>query len=497
MANVIRTTIPVVLAAVVAGQAGAQQIPVRVVPIAEADQFGFFPSANFGMANVSIALSDSLLDPFHNPALGARIRRGLYFGAPTFFAVSNDAGSGQTYPFGGIARFGRTFVGGAVALQEIDPARPRQFFPFPTLALTSSFAPVALDVSGNETQANRHGYATVGHTLGRQVTVAASALWSDLRAMEGMDLLFNGSHNVRQWGDRSDVRVGMLTEWGGRSLEAVALRSHLDMRYDVGYAQLYWDPATRQQKLQTHNVLAADASRTLGLHLKYDMPVRDSTWRAGAILTFNEIREGKAAYYEFMGIPRDPSRTMAYNVGAGLSRRRGPTSFAVDAILEPIWRRATGVVDTTSLALFAPGVNQEDSYFKFRNVVLRGGIAHDIVMAGSENRLRLQFGAQMRNVNYRLEQHDHLRSVFRSRTNHWTEWTHAWGTNFLFERFQFGYQIRLLSGMGRLGVPPESGGDVVFADSPPFFPGNPPPVGTTLYPVRVASHQMFFSVPIR
>lgn len=495
MANVIRATIPVVLATLVAGQGGAQQIPVRVVPIADADQFGFFPSANFGMANVSIALPDSLLDPFHNPATGSRIRRALYYGAPTFFAVSNDAGSGQTYPVGGMARVGRTFVGGALAMQEINPARPRQFpGPFPIDVALSSAAPVTFDASANETQNNAHAYALLGHTFPRQVTLAASALWSELHAMEGMELLFHGSHNVRQRGDRSDARLGLLKEWGARSFEAVVLRSRLDMRYDVGYARLYWDPATRQQRLQTHNVLSAGESRTLGLHLKYDMPVRDSTWRAGAIVTFNDIREGNAAYYEFMGVPRDPSRTVAYNIGAGMSRRRGTTSFAVDAILEPIWRRATGVADTTSLALFAPGVNQEDSYFKFRNVVLRGGIARDIMMAGSDNRLRLQFGAQMRSVNYGLEQHDNLNSVFQARRIRWTEWTHAWGTTFHFRPFQFGYQIRLLSGMGRLGVPPD---DRDFAVPDILIPGNPPPVGATLFPVRVASHQLFFSVPIR
>src|SRR5687767_5376744 len=94
------------LAASFAASAGAQLIPVRVVPIAQADQFGIFPSVNFGMANVSIAMADSLLDPFENPALGSRIRRAVYFGAPTFFAVTNEAGSRQTYPLGLLARKG-------------------------------------------------------------------------------------------------------------------------------------------------------------------------------------------------------------------------------------------------------------------------------------------------------------------------------------------------------------------------------------------------------
>ena len=486
-----------VLAATFASSAGAQLIPVRVVPIAQADQFGIFPSVNFGMANVSIAMADSLLDPFENPALGSRVRRAVYFGAPTFFAVTNEAGSGQTYPLGLLARKGRIFFGGTLALQEINPARARSepfAPPIGVLTASSSFAPVTFNAEPNQTENNVYGHGMAGYTLPGQVTVAVSGLHSRLRAMEGMELLFTGSHNVRQRGDHSELRLGLLKEWGTRSLEVVALDRRLDMSYVAGYAEQYWDPATRQPRTQTRDVRTSMDSRTTGLHVEYDMPVRDSTWRAGAVFTVNHLSESKAPYYEFMGIPLDPSHTRAFNLGVGLSRRRGPVTLALDAVLEPIWRRSSGVVDTSSLAIFAPGTNVEDSYFKFRNVVLRGGVARDIVVPGSDNRLRLQFGAQMRNVNYSLEQHNRLDGVYRERKNSWREWTHAWGTNLLFPRFEFGYQLRLLSGMGRLGVPPQD--DVVTID--PFFPGSPLPIqNITLYPVRIASHQMFFRVPLR
>ena len=485
-----------VLAAAFTGSAGAQLIPVRVVPIAQADQFGIFPSVNFGMANVSIAMADSLLDPFENPALGSRVRRAVYFGAPTFFAVTNEAGSGQTYPLGLLTRIGRGFVGGTVALQEINPARTRRepFSPPIGVLTSSSLAPVTFNAEPNQTEKNFYGHAIAGYMLPGHVTVALSGVQSNLRAMEGMELLFTGSHNVRQRGDHSELRLGLLKEWGPRSLEVVALGRRLDMSYVAGYAEQYWDPATRQPRTQTRDVETSMDSRTTGLHVEYGMPVRDSTWRAGAVFTVNHISDSKAPYYEFMGVPLDPSQTRAFNVGVGLSRRGGPVTLALDAVLEPIWRRSSGVVDTSTLAVFAPGTNVEDSYFKFRNVVLRGGVARDIVVPGSDNRLRLQFGAQMRNVNYALEQHDRLNGVYRERKNSWREWTHAWGTNLMFPRFEFGYQLRLLSGMGRLGVPPQD--DFVTFD--PFFPGSPSAAQSiTLYPVRIASHQMFFRVPIR
>src|SRR2546426_5209194 len=53
----------------------AQLISIKTVPIAQGDQFAIFPSNNFGMGGVSIALADTLLDPFVNPAKGARDRK--------------------------------------------------------------------------------------------------------------------------------------------------------------------------------------------------------------------------------------------------------------------------------------------------------------------------------------------------------------------------------------------------------------------------------------
>src|SRR2546430_11993898 len=56
-----------------AGPAAAQLISIKTVPIAQGDQFEIFPSNNLGMGSVSIALPDTLLDPFLNPAKGARL----------------------------------------------------------------------------------------------------------------------------------------------------------------------------------------------------------------------------------------------------------------------------------------------------------------------------------------------------------------------------------------------------------------------------------------
>src|SRR5262245_5070278 len=78
--------------------AHAQVIRVKTIPVAETEQFSFLPSA--GMASVSIAVPDTLLDPFINPAKGGRVRHSQYFGAPSFFTVSSNTGAGTTFPVG-------------------------------------------------------------------------------------------------------------------------------------------------------------------------------------------------------------------------------------------------------------------------------------------------------------------------------------------------------------------------------------------------------------
>src|SRR5829696_7981280 len=81
--------------------ASAQLIQIKTLPIADGDQWRFFPSANLGLGGVSIALRDSLSDPFDNPAKGSRLNdrgHGLFFGSPTSYSLSRNAGGGVTLP---------------------------------------------------------------------------------------------------------------------------------------------------------------------------------------------------------------------------------------------------------------------------------------------------------------------------------------------------------------------------------------------------------------
>src|SRR4030095_2423524 len=95
LAFVVAFSLPAALTA-----AHAQVIAVKSAPIADGGQFAFLPSGNLGMGGLSIALADSSLDPFINPAKGTRLAGMRVFGSPTFFSVSRKAGGGLTLPVG-------------------------------------------------------------------------------------------------------------------------------------------------------------------------------------------------------------------------------------------------------------------------------------------------------------------------------------------------------------------------------------------------------------
>src|SRR5881394_2420957 len=107
----------------VAPPARAQLISIKTVPVAQGDQFDIFPSQHRGMGGASIALADTLLDPFRNPARGARLAVPRLFASPTFYGVSKGAGGGRTLPLATFAQRGAWYGAVSLAVQEVDPSR--------------------------------------------------------------------------------------------------------------------------------------------------------------------------------------------------------------------------------------------------------------------------------------------------------------------------------------------------------------------------------------
>ncbi|MGQ0640013.1 MAG: hypothetical protein ACT4P6_04445 [Gemmatimonadaceae bacterium] len=464
----------------------AQLIAVRTIPIADADQFSFFPSRLSGMGGVSIAIADSVHDPFINPATGARLRHSLFFSAPTLFSVSGDAGRGSAFPLGVLARTGTTFGGAAAAIQSINDAQP-----------LSTLGPLP---SGDESRSNHHGFLMLGRQFAASGTsVGASVFWSDLGAIDGTSRLYLDSRGVSQAGRAADIRVGILKEWvRGQSLEALVFSRRMAMTHDVTYGDLYWDPIARQTVIRDRFVHAQDRTNTLGVHVEYTRPIGDSGWRAGVIVTANRVDNPGRPAYEFETIPGSRGRSSAFNVGVGIVRSLGRTTLAADAIYEPILSRFWGVSDTGAAAISATAADSVglDSRLRFSNAILRTGLSHDLTL-GRESTLQLQFGVEAHSIYYTLDQRDPVNRSTQERDRNWMEWTRTWGATLRRASVEVHYRSRKMTGAGRPGMSPG-----FFAEPPargPIIGPFPAPsaLPATLRDVSVVTHQLSLSLRIR
>lgn len=467
--------------------AEAQVIRIKTIPVAESEQFSFLPSA--GMAGVSIALADTLLDPFVNPAKGGRARTSQYFGAPSFFSVSANSGAGTTFPLGAMWRRGSSFGGLAAAFQQIHRPRAPEDFGFR--------AGTAIDVLGDpvpasgrpESHRNNYTFALLGHTLdSARLSIAASALWSGLDAVDGVDQFYERSDWLRQKGEALDLRLGVLKEWvNGQSLEAVVVRNRFGHSHDVGFTDLFWDPVQRRPFGQPRTEHNAEQTSTWGLHLEYEHPLADSGWRVGAMVTGNRISHPRIPNYEALNGLGNAGRSSAFNLGMGVSRSHGPVAFGIDAIYEPISSR-TWIVDSV------------DNRFRFSNAKLRAGVSRTFTMMDPGTSLNVQIGAELYSIHYVMNQRDRVNNLDRVRKETWLERTRTAGVSFRIPGVEVHYHVRTKTGVGRPGVvndrapvPPTIGiADVSIG------PWMPPAVdAATLGAVRVTWHQFAISIPHR
>jgi hypothetical protein len=505
-----RRILPALIVALNTTALGAQIIQVKTLPIADGDQWRLFPSANAGIGDVSIALRDSLLDPFGNPAKASRLKahsRGLVFGSPSVYSMSKRAGGGQTLPVGGIKRFGSMFAGAAVAIQQIDRSPDLDQFFGPTASLVRfDGTPI---VTERPSRRNQFGFATLGRVFDDAgVSIGVSALWSGLHGIDGVDQLYAGSRSVAQHGRTSDVRVGALKEWSGdRTFEALVLHNRFDMAHDVTWADNVWDPNTRtfaQRARIDHNL---DRTNLWGMQLGYSQPFADSGWRMGAMVTTNLMSHPKLPDYQIaqaMVIPWDPGHTAAYDLGVGVSRAFELTRFGIDAIYEPIHTHTWGETPTdigTGPTIIPAGNKTTENWFHFSNAILRTGVSQELPLDSLRVALRgirLEGGVAMRAVSYKLTQIDHVAGTSRLDHEDWIEWTRTWGLGVRFSGLEVRYTGRSTTGTGRTGVREDFDGRVLAAaDAGASNFLSAPTSSTQLTGVSVFTHQVSVSLPIR
>ena len=465
------------------GGADAQVIRVKTLPVAESEQFSFLPSA--GIAGVTIALADTLRDPFVNPAKGARLRSSQYFGAPTFFSVTSSSGTGTTFPLGAMWKRGSSFASLAAAVQSINRRDDRETFfsPQSSLPIDASFAPPP--PSQPSTTRNGYSIASFGHTLdSARLSFGVSALWSGLGAVEGVDQFYIATDWLRQKGHAMDVRFGVLKEWqGGSSLEAVIVRNRFDHAHDAGFTDQFWDPAQRRTFGRPRTEHKGELTDTWGLQMEYERPVLDSSWRVGLTMTGNRIWHGRIPTFEVFEGLGSTGQSTAFNAGVGIARLFKPFVVGADFIYEPI-TSSTRVADSLS------------NRFRFSNARVRAGVSRSFELADPGSTFSFQLGAEWYGNSYVMNQRDHVSDVTRIRRESWLEVTRTAGMSFRVPGVEVHYLVRTRSGVHRPGVVDRSGPILVadVIDAPWMLPT---PNAAVLGPVRVAWHQFAISIPHR
>jgi hypothetical protein len=325
--------------------------------------------------------------------------------------------------------------------------------------------------------------------------------------VDGVDLLYAGSAGIDQHGSALDVRLAFLKEWTGqRSLEAIVLHDRFGMTHDVTWLDQVWDPNTRTIKSQARMDHNLDRTNTWGLHLGYSQPLAASGWRVGAIVTTNLMSHPKLPDYQItqvMVIPWDPGHSAAYDLGVGIAKSAGLTTFGVDAIYEPIRTHTWGETPApivTQLGTIPAGGKTTENHFRFSNAILRTGIGQEIpidTLRGTIKSIRLELGLGLRSIGYTLDQFDHVTQAARNDRQSWIEWTPTWGLGLRFSDLELRYMGRKTTGTGRPGI--INNGNIALAsvaDQGRNFlaaPSGP----TTLTNVVVTTHQISVSVPIR
>lgn len=494
--------------------ARAQVIPIKTIPIAQGNQFQLFPSNNLGMGSVSIALPDSLQDPFVNPATGSRLQASRFFSSPTVYSVTRGTGGGRSLPLAVLARKANWYGGLALALQQVEPSRPPQPRggvvvgvlppPPPGGGLGGPIQPDPVLRPDLRAHGNQFAFGMIGRSVpGSNLSIGASVLWNGLHALDGVDLLYAGSRRIVQSGHSLDLRLGALKEWpgtrGARSLEALLFHNRFAATHEVTYADLFWDPATLQFQEQARIERNFDHTNTWGLQLDYQVPLAAPGWRFGWLATANRSSHPKIPNYELANlpvIPRDPGRTSAFNLGVGLSKVRGPARFGVDLLYEPIasytWADAAAPVLTTAGDTIAAGGKTIENRFRFSNAQFRIGFDQILQANGMT---AFQLGLIVHSIHYRLAQDDNVQLQQRSLQTGWVEWTPTWGFSIRRPEVEVRYQGRATKGGGRPDAPiffgvgdlRVAGGTILAAPTGPLF----------MTDVSTVTHQITVSLPLR
>ncbi|HEY6827616.1 MAG TPA: hypothetical protein VI259_12220 [Gemmatimonadaceae bacterium] len=462
------------------GSGGAQLVTPKTVAIHRDDQFAIFPSSYAGMAGGAAALDDTLADPFSNPARASAIRHSSMFFLPFAHNVSAGRGGGSTYPVGGAASSGAWAGVGVYAAQRLNELPT-------TLGDPASMG------------SNQYASGALARRFKNDLSLGLSAYRAKLSTMDESDLLFTGSDQLLQSGSVTDVRLGLTKKWGERRLDAVLLTNRTDVSQDVHYTVPVWSPPDgwRTSSWSDHSI---DKTTIWGAHTQYTLSAGDG-WQVAWVGTFNHLGHPDIPNYRIQGIPHDPGSTNAFNLGVSTARVTGHSTFAFEAVLEPMysktWGTAVGDTAVVGGGSLHAGDHTVDNRFTFSNMRFRFGGGRDFHFAEEgANSFGFQYGLSMYAINYRLRQDDHVQQSSNTNDQTWVEWTPTLGLSLTVSKVTWRYNYRrtcgpstcidLLSGE-KVTIPPSvTPGGVVAA----------PVHGANVNGGVVGVHQLMVMVPI-
>jgi len=436
-----------VLAVPVTGS--AQIVTPKTLPVLQSGQFDIFPSARAGMAGTSIAVDDSLLDPFVNPAKATRIGASHVFGAPFFHSVSGARGGGRSLPVGGDGSWGKWAATGMLTFQQLDRAGP-------TWNLSTS----------DRSAFNQYAAGSIARRVTPSTSVGLAVQIASLDAIDGVDLLYAGSDRIEQSGSLADYRLGVTKELGvDRHFEVMLVHARTDMRHDVRFTTWQWDPVLHRNNEERRTDHNEDQTHIWGLHSEYSRPIGSEGWHFGWLGTVNRLAHPKIPNYVIQSIPRDPGTTYSFNAGAGISRTVGGSSFAADLIYEPMfadtWADAAKDTNVVGGGTIAAGAKTVENNFRFNNIKVRLGFGDDLAFHAGTVSLGYQAGVGLYSIKYRLQQENHVQRTFRTQREGWVEWSPTVGLRLRSQNLDVLYDFTLTCGPGSCGE--AQGGPTIFS----------------------------------
>jgi len=434
-----------------------QEIHLRTVPLAAGNQADFYPSLSRGMGNLSIAFDDSLSDPLVNPAKTYKLRGLKLFFSPTRNtwsnedgrAVSTSSGSAKylgtainSMPFGLFLKKNDFFIGGIISYQSYSSERsiPRNWF---------GSSNTKSDIGNNV-----YLFGLIGTYFPElKLSVGGSVSWSEFDAMDGVNLLYPGSYDIKQDGRSLNYKIGLVGELSKQDqMEFVIARTTFKSSHEVTYGLPYW--RYEDNWISGYRIeLNKDESKSWVIHTKYNYSINEEL-KIGGIFTVNWKEHPKIPNYALANIPRDPGISTAYNIGVGIVTSGKRTLLGFEYIYEPMtsytWAEAG-----MDFAL-PPTFKTVENFFDFYNHIIRAGIYTHTDVSWLDYRL----GIQLHFNKYNLKQNDNVLNTNRTVNENWLETTLCGGLTASISSFQILYSLQVILGNGIVGT--EGRGNVLF-----------------------------------